>query len=148
MSLTADPPSAPPNWRAIVGELVEDARKAAGNGEALAQQLEALGVRGERGARYSLSAISNWVKGRTMPPADVLLAAAVTSGQSLDAKLAERVDGAASAKDQGGLETLQAEVARLQAEMINLRSQIGQPVERSTAVDAEESTARTGTDDR
>ena len=148
MSFAADTPPAPPNWRAIVGELVEDARKAAGNGEALAQQLEALGVRGERGTRYSMSAISNWVKGRTMPPADVLLAAAVTSGQSLDAKLAEHIDGASGAKDQSGLETLQAEVARLQAEMINLRSQIGQPVERSTAVDAEESTARTGTDDR
>ena len=148
MSFTADTPSAPPDWRAIVGELVEDARKAAGNGEALAQQLEALGVRGERGARYSMSAISNWVKGRTMPPADVLLAAAVTSGQSLDAKLAEHINGAAGGRDQSGIEGLRAEVARLQAEMINLRGQIGQPVERSTAVDAEESTARTGTDDR
>lgn len=137
----------PPDWRAIVGELVDDARRAAGNGEALAQQLEALGVRGDRGSRYSMSAISNWVKGRTMPPADVLLAVSVTSGQSLDAKLHQHLGGT-QASSTDDLDGLRAEVARLQAEMIHLYGQVGQTYDRDSAAGTEGSASRTGTDGR
>ena len=49
-------------------------------------ELEAQGVGTESG-RYSESAISNWIKGRTMPPADVLLAAAKLAGISVDEKI-------------------------------------------------------------
>ncbi len=145
MSTAAETTIEPPDWRAIVGELVEDARRAAGNGEALAQQLEALGIRGERGARYSMSAISNWVKGRTMPPADVLLAVSVASGQSLDAKLGQHL-GVAQADAGADIDGLRAEVARLQAEMIHLYGQMGQTYDRDAAAEPGGSAARTGTD--
>jgi len=124
MPLAPETLETPPNWREIVGELVDTARRSAGNGEALAQQLEQLGVSGER-SRYSMSAISNWVKGRTMPPADVLLAVALVSGQSLDAKLNEQRGTNEEVDD------LKAELARLQAEMMHLYSKIGEPYERT-----------------
>ncbi|MDQ6899549.1 MAG: hypothetical protein M3072_08585 [Candidatus Dormibacteraeota bacterium] len=56
----------------------------------MAIRLEELGVRGEGGARYSESAISNWIKGRAMPPAHVLLAAARLADISVDQKLGLR----------------------------------------------------------
>jgi transcriptional regulator with XRE-family HTH domain len=140
METPADTALPAPDWRAIVGDLVDTARRSAGNGEALAQQLERLGVTGERG-RYSMSAISNWVKGRTMPPADVLLAVAVVSGQSLDTKLGEH----ASVNGNQEVDGLKAEVARLQAEMMHLYSRVGEPYERSDSGEPP-GAARTGTD--
>ncbi len=148
MSTTTSSDLAAPNWRAIVGELVDAARKEAGNGEALAQQLEALGVGGEKGGRYSMSAISNWVKGRTMPPADVLLAVAVVSGQSLDGKLAahghQLPGNAGDGRETDGLKT---ELARLRAEMMHLYSRVGEPYDRDEGDAASGNSTRTGTDD-
>jgi len=146
MSSTVGVSTDTPDWRSLVGELVEAARRSAGNGEALAQQLEALGVRGERGSRYSMSAISNWVKGRTMPPADVLLAVAVVSGQSLDAMLHEAM-GSGGSSSVAEMDGLRAELAKLQAEMIHLYGQMGQPYERNSSVGAEDPITRTGTGD-
>jgi transcriptional regulator with XRE-family HTH domain len=120
-----------PDWRAIVGKFVDDGRRTVGNGEALAQELEKLGVGGDKGGRYSMSAISNWVKGRTMPPADVLLAVAMVSNQSLDGLVPGRAAGAAAdGEDVGQLKT---ELARLQAEMMHLYSRVGEPYDREDA---------------
>jgi transcriptional regulator with XRE-family HTH domain len=73
-------------WARAVSQILEDARRRAGKGPALASRLEQAGVMG-RGARYSESSISNWIRGRAMPPADVVLAAAKALGISLDERL-------------------------------------------------------------
>lgn len=144
MSTTTSQDVVAPDWRAMIGELVDLARKEAGNGEALAQQLEALGVVGERGGRYSMSAISNWVKGRTMPPADVLLAVAIVSGQSLDTRLTTHGHQTPAGAEGENVEGLKSELARLQAEMMHLYSRVGEPYDRDAAPDSE--STRTGTD--
>ncbi len=54
------------------------ARQAAGSGTKFAARLKEFRVGPDDG--YSESAISNWINGRVMPPADVLLAAAVIAG--------------------------------------------------------------------
>ncbi|MEM9655862.1 MAG: hypothetical protein AAGA65_27500 [Actinomycetota bacterium] len=134
-----------PDWRAIVGKFIDEGRRTVGNGEALAQELEKLGVGGDKG-RYSMSAISNWVKGRTMPPADVLLAVAMVSNQSLDGLVPGRTAGAAGeGEDVGQLKT---ELARLQAEMMHLYSRVGEPYEREDGASADtDAVPRTGTND-
>jgi hypothetical protein len=71
------------DWAEVVRQVVEDARRTAGSGPMLARRLEESGL-----SRYSESGISNWVKGRAMPPADVLLATASIGGISLDERLA------------------------------------------------------------
>jgi hypothetical protein len=83
---TLDGDQSPSIWAQVVGQLLEDARRRAGKGPALATRLEQLGVVG-RGARYSESSISNWIRGRAMPPADVVLAAAKAVGISLDERV-------------------------------------------------------------
>ncbi|MGH7918779.1 MAG: hypothetical protein ACREQM_02410 [Candidatus Dormibacteraceae bacterium] len=60
----------------LVRRVLQAARTHAGNAEKLAAQLQDLGIAGEHGRAYSQSAVSNWIRGRTMPPADVLVAAA------------------------------------------------------------------------
>lgn len=135
-----------PDWRVLVGKFIDDGRRAAGNGEALSQELEKLGVGGDRGGRYSMSAISNWVKGRTMPPADVLLAVALVSNQSLDGLVPGRQGGVVT--DGEDVTQLKSELARLQAEMMHLYSRVGEPYERSEPTAADVDTLRsTGTDD-
>ena len=128
---STDLTSPAPDWRSLVGQFIDDGRRTVGNGEALAQALEKLGVGGDRGNRYSMSAISNWVKGRTMPPADVLLAVALVSGQSLDSLLPGR-QGTDQAEGQD-VTQLKTELARLQAEMMHLYSKIGEPYDRDTS---------------
>ena len=108
-------------FKQIVSELVAAARNRAGNAEALSARLQQLGISSERGARYSVSAVSNWVQGRTMPPADVFLAVASIGQQSIDEALGQRGDETTA--------ELQATVARLQAEMMNLYSRLGVPYE-------------------
>lgn len=74
------------NWDRIVRDVLEEARKASGGGAAFADELHRAGVGPEAGA-YSESAVSNWVKGRTRPHGDVVLAAAALTGISLDRRL-------------------------------------------------------------
>jgi transcriptional regulator with XRE-family HTH domain len=82
-----DPPDSRSSWAAIVGSILEEARRRAGKGPALALRLEQLGVVGEKGERYSESSISNWIRGRAKPPAEVVLAAAQAAEISLDDRL-------------------------------------------------------------
>jgi hypothetical protein len=76
----------------IVRELLEEARRVAGSGPRLAAQLEAMGIGPPDTNRYSESAISNWIRGRTMPPADVLVAASAIAAQPDAAQLQEQID--------------------------------------------------------
>jgi len=82
-----DPGGGRSPWAEIVGGILEEARRRAGKGPALALRLEQLGVVGERGERYSESSISNWIRGRAKPPAEVVLAAAQAADISLDDRL-------------------------------------------------------------
>jgi transcriptional regulator with XRE-family HTH domain len=114
-------PSTPRNWPALVSEVLDEARRHAGNGPLLAEELQQLGVGPE--GRYSESAISNWIKGRAMPPADVLLAAATLGGISIDAKLS-----GTPATDVAGSEDvrrLSRELAQLQGVVMDLCARVG-----------------------
>lgn len=71
----------------VASDILESARGRAGKASVLAMTLEQMGVVGEGGARYSESAISNWIRGRARPPAEAVLAAAASQGISIDAKL-------------------------------------------------------------
>ena len=104
------------NWDRIVREVVEEARKASGGGAAFAEELHRVGVGPESGA-YSESAVSNWVRGRTKPPGDVVLAAAALTGISLDRRLG--TDGSHEARP--ALEPTD-EVARLRVEFGQLEA--------------------------
>lgn len=73
-------------WDAVVRDVLDQARKAAGGGAALALALRSADVGPDSGT-YSESAVSNWIKGRARPPADVVLAAASLYGISLDSRL-------------------------------------------------------------
>ena len=138
MSTASEAPLPAPDWKAVVGELVDDARRAAGNGEALSQELENLGVTGERGSRYSMSAISNWVKGRTMPPADVVLAVALVSGQSLDGKLLAHGHHPPTGTESEDVDNLKTEIARLRTEMMHLYKRVGEPYNRDEGPDLDD----------
>ncbi|WP_246221207.1 DUF5919 domain-containing protein [Phytoactinopolyspora mesophila] len=74
------------SWDAVIRGLLMEARRAAGGASALAAALKDAGVGPESGA-YSESAVSNWIKGRTRPPADVVLASAALYSLSLDQPL-------------------------------------------------------------
>ncbi len=71
---TSDGPEIP----SLVRKVMAQARQAAGSGTKFAARLKEFGVGPDDG--YSESAISNWINGRVMPPADVLLAAAAIAG--------------------------------------------------------------------
>jgi transcriptional regulator with XRE-family HTH domain len=73
-------------WDDVVRDVLDQARRAAGGGAPLAAALRAADVGPEAGT-YSESAVSNWIKGRARPPADVVLAAASLYGLSLDTRL-------------------------------------------------------------
>src|SRR5918995_2907303 len=99
MADAADPAQEDERRRALVRRVVVAGRAAAGSGTQFAAQLQRLGI-SKDGQPYSESAISNWINGRTMPPADVLLAAARLAEISIDAGLVAEVgeagDGTAS----------------------------------------------------
>ncbi len=112
---------------AVTRQVLEEARRAAGGGAALATALQDANVGPDSGA-YSVSAISNWIKGRTRPPADVLLTAAALYGISLDGPLGVAGTGrdlardVARAQDGSDIEHLRAAVARLEALVIDGRN--------------------------
>lgn len=124
-------------WDAVVRTVLEEARRAAGGGAALASVLKAAGVGPDAGA-YSESAVSNWIKGRTRPPADVVLAAAALHGLSLDQRL-----GVAAQPDQSGVskssessevDQLRAAVTRLET-LVNARLSPRRTTEAGTVKD-------------
>jgi transcriptional regulator with XRE-family HTH domain len=100
----------------IVRELLEGARRVAGSGPRLAAQLEAMGIGPPDTNRYSESAISNWIRGRTMPPADVLVAASAIAGQPVRLPLAVAQADAAQ---------LQEQIDALRAAVIDLFGRLG-----------------------
>ena len=113
---------------ALVREIVEEARKTVGSGPRLAERLEDLGIGPETG-RYSESAVSNWIKGRTMPPGDVVLAAAWLAGISIDSRLLATAEAANAAADwQEAVEELQVQIEALQAQIIEVCGRLGVPV--------------------
>lgn len=121
------------DWARAVREVVDEARRKAGSGSALAGLLATAGVGPENG-QYSESGISNWAKGRAMPPADVLLAVAAVGEISLDQKLrAARADepGTAQPADVAQLaeqvEDLRRLYAQLDAALTDLYTRTGQP---------------------
>src|SRR5262245_38106042 len=100
----------------IVRELLEEARRVAGSGTRLAAQLETMGIGPPDTNRYSESAISNWIRGRTMPPADVLVAASQIAGQPVRLPLAAgQADGA----------QLQEQIDALRAAVIDIYGRLG-----------------------
>lgn len=104
------------DWNAIARGVLEQARRAAGGGASLAAALKQAGVGPDSGA-YSESAVSNWIKGRTRPPADVVLAAAALHGLSLDAALGSPSPAPVEAPPgaRSDVEDLRASVAKLEA---------------------------------
>ena len=123
------------NFPEVVQQVVDEARRKAGSGPALALELQKVGAAPESG-RYSESAISNWSKGRAMPPSDVLLAAAFVSGISIDAKLARNAteEAGVSLTDSRAIQDLRDQIAdlqqkqgRLQALLMDLYARTGQP---------------------
>jgi transcriptional regulator with XRE-family HTH domain len=117
----------PTDWPKMVSDVLAEARRHAGNGPLLAEELHRLGV-GPDG-RYSESAISNWIKGRAMPPADVLLAAAALGAISLDDRLgapqpeADEMPVDALAED---VRRLNRQLAQMQARVMHLYSRMGE----------------------
>lgn len=127
----SDAQSRQPNpWPPVVRTVLEDARRAAGSGAALGAGLEDEGVAPD-GGRYSESAISNWIKGRTMPPADVLLAAAKLAGISLDERITGKPAGAGTehtAELEAQIHELRRELDFLRADLIELYGRTGVPM--------------------
>ena len=112
---------------ALVREIVEEARRTVGSGPRLAERLEDLGIGPETG-RYSESAVSNWIKGRTMPPGDVVLAAARLAGISIDERLRPAIDQTDDNDWRKALDELQSQIDALQAQIIEVCGRVGVPV--------------------
>jgi transcriptional regulator with XRE-family HTH domain len=99
-------------WDAVVREVLDQARRAAGGGAPLATALRASDVGPDSGT-YSESAVSNWIKGRARPPADVVLAAASLYGLSLDSRLG--LAPQATTTEPNDVEELRTALHRLEA---------------------------------
>lgn len=73
--------------RGVIKEVIASARQEAG-GDALdlVSRLKEMGIKSGRNAAgdYSPSIVSKWLKGRVVPPADVVLAAAIIGRFNLD----------------------------------------------------------------
>jgi hypothetical protein len=110
-----------------VREILDEARRVAGSGTRLAARLEELGIGPPDTNRYSESAISNWIRGRTMPPADVLVAASIIAGHPLTRPGAPG-DPAAVLHHLADIEGLQQQVDALRAAVIDLYGRLGFPM--------------------
>jgi hypothetical protein len=110
---------------ATVREILDDARRVAGSGSRLAARLEELGIGPPDTNRYSESAISNWIRGRTMPPADVLVAATVIAGHPLSRSLSVAEPSGAIRNLEAGAAKLQYQVDALRAAVIDLYGRLG-----------------------
>lgn len=81
--------------RLIVQEVATRARDTAGSAPKLANELAQIGFSGEKGP-YSESGISNWIQGRTTPPADVFLGllhlAAIPLNETLGIKVGVEIN--------------------------------------------------------
>jgi hypothetical protein len=113
---------------ATVREILEDARRVAGSGSRLATRLEELGIGPPDTNRYSESAISNWIRGRTMPPADVLVAATLIAGQPIARPLSVAEPSGTLRALEGGTVRLQYQVDALRAAVIDLYGRLGYPM--------------------
>jgi transcriptional regulator with XRE-family HTH domain len=126
----------PTDWPKMVSDVLAEARRHAGNGPLLAEELHRLGV-GPDG-RYSESAISNWIKGRAMPPADVLLAAATLGAISLDERLGaphSEADGTPVEAIAEDVRRVSRQLAQMQARVMHLYSRIGEAYPHDQAED-------------
>jgi transcriptional regulator with XRE-family HTH domain len=109
----------------LVRDVLDEARRTVGSGPAFAERLQSQGV-GPATGLYSQSAVSNWINGRTMPPADVLIAAARIAGISLDARIhAASPPGGAGPREEGETEELQRQIDVLQAQMMEIYGHLG-----------------------
>jgi hypothetical protein len=121
-------PADPPAPAVTVREILDEARRVAGSGARLAMRLQELGIAPTDTIRYSESAISNWIRGRTMPPADVLVAASRIAGLPLVASrgsAAAAGHGLPSADLSAGL---QHQIDALRASVIDLYGRLGYPM--------------------
>ena len=115
------------NWDEIVSSVLAEARRYAGGAPGLSAALDRAGVSPDAGP-YSESAISNWVKARTRPPANVLLAAASLADISLDQRIgvtsatAEQPDTAALRDE---LDELRRKHGRLETLVSDLYGRVG-----------------------
>lgn len=99
----------------MIRTVLEESRRSAGGGAALAAALREAGVGPDTGA-YSESAVSNWIKGRTRPPADVVLAAASVFGVPLDPLLTHHP----GSSDPPTTPPASADVTKLRADLTQL----------------------------
>jgi hypothetical protein len=107
-----------------VREILEEARRIAGSGQRLAARLEELGIGPPDTNRYSESAVSNWIRGRTMPPADVLVAASLIAGHPLT-RPGSTPEAAVVLHRLEDLDRLQQQVDALRAAIIDLYGRLG-----------------------
>ena len=113
---------------ATVREILDEARRVAGSGTRLAARLQELGIRPAETIRYSESAISNWIRGRTMPPADVLVAASLIAGLPLVApRSSARAQGHSLQSAELAVE-MQHQIDALRAAVIDLYGRLGYPM--------------------
>lgn len=118
-----------------VALLMEEARRKAGSGVVLAERIEHL-----VGRRYDVDSVSAWATGRTMPPADALLAAAKVTGLSLSAALIDTgsrasIDWSQLEKEreelrqrldvEGRIDELRHDVDQLQDQLRQLQAEYG-----------------------
>jgi hypothetical protein len=86
--------------------------------------LEELGIGPPDTNRYSESAVSNWIRGRTMPPADVLVAASSIAGYPLERPL---TGGETSGRLQDQIDALKAAVIDLYGRLGYARPSLDAP---------------------
>ncbi|MEZ5411214.1 MAG: helix-turn-helix transcriptional regulator [Acidimicrobiales bacterium] len=111
---------------AVIREVMHQARQATGSGTKFAARLKEFGIGPEDG--YSESAISNWINGRAMPPADVLLAAAAIAGIPLGPDMGEtRSPTEVEQEWRAVIALVQDQVDELRTEVIHLYGQMGIP---------------------